>query len=180
MIPTLIDYFPKRRTKRPDWLHTTQVDELASVSTCIATGPDGWMEHWRHNELWVYDRPEIAWSVVPAENRPEFDLYAYHMFPLQIDDHDEEPFSIPQLSVEPMTTEFKRLGYDIVSRTAQTSFECSPLSCNRMAEHIPTNQYCLLDDCETALNLAKTFDGEGCEPGPYFITEVWRHTPNAV
>jgi hypothetical protein len=178
--PTLIGYFPKRRTKRPEWLNAPRVDELSSVSTCFATAPSGWIEHWRHNELWVYDTPDIALSVVPADARSEFDLYAYRMFPLQIADTQDEPFPIPALAVEPMASGFQRLGYDIVTRAAQTSFECSPLSCNHMAEHTPTNRYCLLDDAETAFQLARTFEGDGCEPGPYHIIEVWRQTPNAV
>ena len=177
MTPTLIGYFPKRRTRRPEWLSASQVEEVASVSPCFAKPPDGWIEQWRHNDLWVYDSPELAWSVVPAQQRAEFELYAYRMFPLQIDDTTEESFDIPRLTVTPMNTAFAPLGYDIVCRTAGTSFECSPLSCNRMAEHIATNKYCLLQDFETALNTAKALEGAQCEPGPYFIVEVWSDTP---
>ena len=101
------------------------------------------------------------------------------MFPIEIDDTTEEPFEIPQLSVTPMSGAFTRLGYDVVSRSIGTSFECSPLSCNHMADHIPTNKYCLVEDFQSAVDAAKTFEREQCEPGPYFIIEVWRCTPNA-
>ena len=51
-------------------------------------------------------------------------------------------------------------------------FGCSPLSCNGMAESIPVNDSCLIDDMETALAAARRFGVEQPEPGPYVIVEV--------
>ena len=56
--PTLIGYFPKRTVERPDWLMGTCVEEVCSVSTCIAAefdagggepGPYDVVEVWREN-----------------------------------------------------------------------------------------------------------------------------------
>ena len=69
----------------------------------------------------------------------------------------------------------QRLGYDVVERDAATGmlgFGCSPLSCNGMAESIPVNEFCLIDDLETALAAARRFGMEQPEPGPFVIVEV--------
>jgi hypothetical protein len=172
--PTLIGYFPKRTLKRPDWLKAAGVEEVCSVSTRVSEAPDGWIDHWRHNEMWVYDSPELAWSVVPETLRAEFDLYAYQMFPVEFAKGEQRPFAIPPLHVQPLSASFERLGYDAVSRSCGSSFECSPLSCNYMAEHVPTNRHCLVDDADTAFRIASEFEAGGCEPGPYYAVEVWR------
>ena len=174
MTPILIGYFPKRTVKRPDWLKSAGVEEVCSVSTCVSVGPDGWIEQWQHNEMWVYDTPELAWSVVPDSSRQEFDLYAYQLFPVAVDDGRQQPFQIPPLHVQPLPSSFERLGYDIVSRSYGANFEGSPLSCNHMAEHVPVTRSCLVADVDTAFQLARDFDVGGCEPGPYYIVEVWK------
>lgn len=174
MKPTFIGYFPKRTIKRPDWLKAVGVEEVCSVSTCISNAPDGWIDQWRHNEMWVYDTTELAWSVVSDSSRQEFELYAYRLFPVKFAEGQQQTFQIPELHVEPMASSFERLGYDVVSRTCGTTFECSPLSCNNMAEHIAVTRHSLVSDADTAFQLARDFEAGGCEPGPYFVVEVWR------
>ncbi|RYD83747.1 MAG: hypothetical protein EOP84_07430 [Verrucomicrobiaceae bacterium] len=180
MVPTFIGYFPKRTEKRPDWLSAAGVEEVCSMADCVSSGPDGWLNHWRHNEMWVYDTPALAWSVVPSETRGEFDLYAYFLFPLHFVEGREEPFQIPALNPAPLDASFHRLGYDLVSRWANSTFEHSPLSCNHLAEEIPVNRFCLIDDAQTVLRLASEVEAMGAEPGPYHVVEVWRQTRCSV
>jgi hypothetical protein len=172
--PILIGYFPKCTLKRPDWLKAAGVEEVCSVSTCISKEPDGWIDRWLHNEMWVYDSPELAWSVVPKAAQGGFDLYAYQMFPVEFANGERCPFTIPPLQVQPLPVSFERLGFDAVSRHYANSFECSPLSCNSMAEHVSTNRYCLVDGSETAFRIASEFSVGGAEPGPYYVLAVWR------
>lgn len=72
------------------------------------------------------------------------------------------------------TQSFEALGCDVVSRSTGSFFECSPLSCNRLATDRPVNTYCLLDRLEDALGLARRCEPAGCEPGPYHVLRVWR------
>ena len=76
---------------------------------------------------------------------------------------------------------YRRLGYDVVSRSCGSSFECSPLSCNGAAERVEVNEYCLVDDPAEPFRLAALFSRleEGYEPGPYFVVEVWRREGGA-
>ena len=85
------------------------------------------------------------------------------------------PRDLPALPQEPELLPYHRIGYDIVERNAAMGilgFGCSPLSCNSMAESIPVNEFCLLDDLELALAAARRFGTEKPEPGPYVIIEV--------
>lgn len=174
MTPTLIGYFPKCTVQRPDWLKAAGVEEICSVSTCIAEAPNGWIDQWRHNEMWVYDTPELAWSVVPDAARADFHVYGHRLFPVQFDEGQQRPFEIPKVDAALLPVSFERLGLDMVSRSCGTSYECSPLSCNHMAEHVAANRYCLVDDVDVAFRLAAEFEASGCEPGPYHVIEVWR------
>ena len=175
MTPTLIGYFPKRTMKRPDRLKAAGVEEVCSVSNCVSEDPDGWIDQWRHNEMGVYYSPESALGVVPEAARPEFDLYAYKLFPVVFTDGQQQPFEIPKLDVEPLPSSFECLGIDVVSRSCDSSnFEHSPLSCNYMAEHVAVTRHCLVKDMDVAFRLAAEFEAGGCEPGPYYVVEVWR------
>lgn len=172
--PILIGYFPKQTLKRPDWLKAKNVEEVCSVSECTSEGPDGWIDKWKHNAMWVYDSPELALSVVPETARLEFDLYAYGMLAVEFVEGLECPLEFPPINVQPLPTSFERLGYDVVSCSGGHCFDCSPLSCNHMAERVAVNCHCLVDSQDVALELAANFEAEGCEPGPYRVIEVWR------
>ena len=180
MTPTLIGYFPKRTLQRPDWLKAAGVDEVCSVSACVSKAPDGWIDHWRHNEMWVYDTPESAWSVVPDGMRGEFDLYAYQLFPVEFDEGQPQAFEIPAVRVQSLPSTFERLGFDVVSRSGGNSFECSPLSCNYLAERVAVDRHCLVADLDVACQLAAECEAGGCEPGPYYVVEVWRQRRDAT
>jgi hypothetical protein len=172
--PTLIGYFPKRLTEPPDWLKVLPIEEICSVSGCISQEPEDWIDQWQHNECWVFDTPELAWSVVPLPDRSAFRLYAFKMYPARFEHGQLIQIELPTLQVSPLPPSFNRLGYDIVSRSVTPMFECSPLSCNNMAEHHPVNRCCLVETEADGLRIAIEFSISEPEPGPYYLVEVWR------
>ena len=176
----LIGYFPKRTAKTPTWLKNPIVEEICSVSCCISEDPDNWIEKWRHNEMGMYESPEAAWSVVPDLDREKFELYAYRMLPIEFNDGAPAPFNVPLFDLTPLDVTFTQLGYDVVSNSTGNWFECSPLSCNHMADSVDVNRHCLLDSVERAIELAKRCEAEGCEPGPYYLLEVFRQGPKTT
>jgi hypothetical protein len=64
-------------------------------------------------------------------------------------------------------------GFDVVTSVTRNSPECSPLSCNSLANEIQTNSYCLLPDFDTAKRLIETRRFKNSEPGPYRIFAVY-------
>ena len=172
---TLLGYFPKERFPPPQYLLDHGVVEVGSVSLCLASGPDGWMEAWEHNEWGYYRDPHTAWSMVPGDRRSDFRLYAFELYPAEFDEGRESALPTPKLDIVPLPSTFRFIGWDAVSRSAGMEFECSPLSCNHMVEEIRVNEHCLVDFAE-ARGLALTADESGCEPGPYHVVKVWRHS----
>ena len=188
---TLVGYFPKRRTRlsppwRPPYLDqpnagfpiSAPVEEICNISDCVAPGPPGWREQEKHNVLDLYDNVDLAWSVVPAEVRADYELFAYRLYLVQFDDGREEPINNWwELAVEPMGSSFVRLGWDAVEGGNHSGFGCSPLSCNNRAGErgvLPVNRYCLVDTQQDGIDLARGFSISKPEPGPYCVVEVWR------
>jgi hypothetical protein len=64
-------------------------------------------------------------------------------------------------------------GFDVVTFYAKNAPECSPLSCNGMAEEIRTNQHCLLESFADAYDRLSSGAFNGAEPGPYRIFAVY-------
>ena len=166
-----LGFCAKRRMTAP---FAGQVRQIASVSECLAKRPDDWIKRWDFNRATCWNTEAAAWACVPAESKPDFTLFAYRIVPLHPLD-DLFPKDLPALPQEPDLLPYDRIGYDIVERNAaigMLGFGCSPLSCNSMAESIPVNDFCLLDDLESALSTARRFDTEKPEPGPYVVIEV--------
>ena len=38
-------------------------EEIASVSTCISSAPEGWIDLWKHNRLGFYDTLDLAQAI---------------------------------------------------------------------------------------------------------------------
>jgi hypothetical protein len=156
--------------------------EIASVSDCLSKRSNKWVERWDFNRATFWNSEADAWACVPDESKPAFKIFAYGIFPLLFDTSGiEEPVPIEQLfpgdmpELPPARPPCQRLGYDVVERNASMGmlgFGCSPLSCNGMAESILVNEFCLIDELESALAAARRFGVEQPEPGPYVIVEV--------
>jgi hypothetical protein len=168
-------YFAKVVAPTPGWLDVHGVREICSVSRCISCGAEDWVEYWRHNEFGWYNAIEDAWSVVPVADRPRYKLFAYRMSTMRF--RKGKPLEVPvpaDVHPDPISETFVSLGYDAVSKSMETvlGFECSPLSCNSMAEEIPANEYCLFATEAAAAASAQAFSVEEPEPGDYYVVEV--------
>ena len=102
-------------------------------------------------------------------------LFYYEIYGLQFDGKSWSSFSPsggPETSVV-LPREQQLEGYDVVTFFAGSSPECSPLSCNGLAEEIPVNSHCLLSTFDEAK--AHLEDGTllKSDPGPYRIFAVY-------
>jgi hypothetical protein len=197
----LIGYLPKRivdLTGDVDAPRYPGVDEICSVSECFSKSPPDWVDCWLHNtDTWLFDSPGAVWWVVPEVERERYRLYAYRLLPTLFHESGKETgLTLPEIKAVPIPASFIRIGYDAVVHLTEylrqarrligetedepdspLSFGCSPLSCNYMAEEYPVNRYCLVDDPDTALAMARDFATGNCEPGPYCVVEVWAQGP---
>ncbi len=165
-------YFPKRIAPRTDWLKAPLVTEIWSVSDCISEGPPDWVDKWQHNDLGLFDTPELAESVIPESDTAQYTIVGYRVWDRMFDDGKEVPLSATVPSVPGPAPGFNSLGFDAVARSMNSSFECSPLSCNGGAETFSTNKNCLFETLDDALSGAREFSCGNWEPGPYWVVEV--------
>jgi len=183
MVPA--GYMAKRVVGRPDWLTTERVSGIYSVSGCVSENFADYITFWKHNGYWLFDSPEV---IIRLAREHEIDLadtalFFYEVHELQFDAGEWTRFEPdPSFSSDVRVPESKAFeGFDVVTFFAQTSPECSPLSCNSLAAEIETNSRCLLESFEHARKLLEDGMFNNSEPGPYRIFAVysvaWSTTP---
>ena len=175
------------------WLSNPIVEEICSISDCISVIANG-DDIWKRNELGFYDSEEMAINIVP-KTIPTYELFGYKLFPFQFDKGKCIEYQFGSKAIENLS-QYTSIGFDVISKSSSSFFECSPLSCNHACETFPVNRYCLFENvdeafkCATQISLeiadakiTKRPDGimeyNGTwEPGPYYAFQVYRKTKN--
>jgi hypothetical protein len=171
----LAGYMARHVVARPESLSCPAVVDVCSASECMSPRPEGWMHHWIHNRLWLFDTPEQARRVVPSD-APLMTLFAYRIATVRYDAGREDEWEWPDVAPEPLSDRFESIGFDAFGKEFEmhsiVGFGCSPLSCNNCAPEWPVNSHCLLPDLATAAEAARQFSIEQPEPGMYYVAEV--------
>ena len=175
MIP--VGYMAKRVSKRPDWLKATQVIDIYSVSGCVSSDFTDYIEYWKHNGFWFFDTPEVIRGIA-QENAIELEgtsLFYYEVHEMEFDGEKWIAYGPdPSFHTNVVVLSSKRLeGFDVATFSCRNLPECSPLSCNRLAEELPTNSHCLFASFEEAEMNIKNGTFNNSEPGPYRIFSVY-------
>jgi len=177
MIPA--GYMAKRVVRKPDWLKVNGVQDIYSVSGCISKDFADYIKFWKHNGYWFFDSPEVIEQIAQEQS---IDLAGTTMFFYEVCEQefdDAKAQWCPYESNRSFTTNVHKpkkkflAGFDVVSSSQKNCPECSPLSCNALADEIQTNAHCLLPDFETAKRLVETGRFNNSEPGPYRIYAVY-------
>lgn len=172
--PVFVGYLAKIIEPRPEWLKAPAVDDICSVSECISKAPANRWQAWKHNEYGFYESQDDAWSVIASEAR-RYDMFAFEALCFRGLDGRIDSAKLACVAGQ-IPVDFEFLGFDIVTRSGDASMECSPLSCNRVAESIATNSHCLIASEELAIEALQMISapGFGAEPGPYYLFKVYR------
>jgi hypothetical protein len=177
MIPA--GYLYKKVAARPEWLKAGNVADIYSLSGCISEDFADYVNFWKHNGYWLFDSPEVITEIAVSAG---IDLSGTTLFYYEVYEYefDEDTKAWSEFPPEPsFTTDvrepaFKHLeGFDVVTFTARTSPECSPLSCNSLAAEIPVNRHCLFDTFDAAKAALESGLFRNSEPGPYRIFAVY-------
>src|SRR5208282_1038518 len=128
----------KRVSPRPDWLKSSQVIDIYSVSGCTSDNFADYIEYWKHNGYWLFDSPEIIRSLA-RENSIDIEgtsLFYYEAYELEYDGKYWRPYapepSLPTNVIPPPRMQLE--GFDVATFFARNLPECSPLSCNSLAD----------------------------------------------
>jgi hypothetical protein len=176
MIPA--GYMAKRVINRPKGFDHTDIVDIYSVSSCISKDFADYINFWKHNGYWFFDSPQIIQQVAKEHS---IDLTAtkffyYEVYVLEFYENNEWKSFEPDAS---FTTDVEKPvlknlnGYDLVTYSCGNSAECSPLSCNWLANTIPVNKHCLISSFENALQLLEDGKFQNSEPGPFRIIAVY-------
>lgn len=177
MIPA--GYMAKKAVTKPDWLKANGVEDIYSVSGCISKDFADYIKFWKHNGYWLFDSPEV---IAQVANEQSIDLvgttmFYYEVYGQEFDDAKEQwcPYESDQSFITNIRLSENKIlaGFDVVTSVSRNSPECSPLSCNSLANEIQTNSHCLLPDFKTAKRLIETGRFNHSEPGPYRIYTVY-------
>lgn len=162
-----------------------KLTDICSVSSCVNSDFADYVNFWRHNGYWLFDSPEPMRTIAAEEGieLSETTLFYYEVFENELLDDFRTWRSIkPETSfvtnVTPPASK-RLLGYDVVTFTGGPAPECSPLSCNAMADELPVNEHCLFESFEAARQNLESGVFHDCEPGPYRIFAVYVVTDRA-
>jgi hypothetical protein len=177
MIP--LGYLYKCVTKCPEWVKTPQVADIYSISGCVSEDFADYIQYWKHNGYWLFNSPaELALLAGNAGISLQGQkLFYYEAYELQYDE-DEGNWSTfePEPSfftdvVIPARRELE--GFDVATFSLGNTPECSPLSCNALAEKVPVNKHCLFESFDEAKTAVEQRAFDGSEPGPFRIIAVY-------
>jgi hypothetical protein len=177
MIPA--GYMAKRVARRPEVFKTARFDDIYSVSGCMSKDFTDYIPFWKHNGYWFFNSPGTIQSLATEHSIDitPCQFFFYEVFELEFDEKKKqwqafEPEKDFETAVQP--PDKKQLeGYDVVTFSVQTSPECSPLSCNYLADTIPVNRHCLLGSFDEAKQRIETGAFNNSEPGPFRIFAVY-------
>jgi hypothetical protein len=182
-----IGYFPKKNDyenpavmvdKWRDSLRAAGVTEIGSVSECIRSGPEGWIDLWKHNELGFYDSEDVVLTVIKG-HEDQYTIFAYKLYLVCYEDGETKTGGkmiarANQLNVTENLKGYQFIGFDVASCSLSDFFECSALSCNNAFEEYEVNEYCLLSDPALARRAHKEISAGNYEPGEQYLLEVYR------
>ena len=172
---TPLGYMLKRVRPGAELFPGGRIAAIHSVSGCISHPFGDFIPLWRHNGWWLFDAAEAV-EAAAAElgaDGGEFELFYFEGWPEQFDGAWSTYGPAPELAVDvEAPTHCRLLGYDVVSYSAGTGPECSPLSCNGLAGELAVNSSCLFDRFEDAKASLEAGRFEGGEPGPFRIVAV--------
>ena len=176
---TPVGYMAKHASHRGERLSAAGVLDIYSVSGCISKDFADYISFWKHNGYWFFDSPQVIREIAD-QNEIELAgtaLFFYEAYELEYDEAVNRWTTFASDIDIPTRVELPRWraleGYDVVTYSCGTTAECSPLSCNLLAEKLKTNHHCLFDTFE----MAKTFIQDGrfrnSAPGPFRIIAVY-------
>ena len=172
-------YMLKKVCLKPSWIGASAVKDIYSVSGCISECFADYISHWRHNGYWLFNRPSDMDEIIKQAgiDRSGLTLFYYEIYEQQFDERTKTwSMFAPEAS---FVTEVKKPtrsrleGFDVVSFSVGSSPECSPLSCNSLADEIKTNQHCLMETLEDARAALEAGRFDNSEPGPFRIFAVY-------
>jgi hypothetical protein len=177
MLP--LGYMRKRVASNSEWLKAKGVVDIYSVSNCLSNDFADYINYWRHNGYWLFDSPAVIDEISQTEHidLTGTRLFYYEAYEFEYDEDKEqwvafhpEPSFVTDVQVP---ANMKLEGFDVVTFSAHSNPECSPLSCCALAKDLAVNEHCLFRTFAEAKEAIDRGLFNNSEPGPYRILAVY-------
>ena len=176
MIPAR--YMLKTILPNPSWINDLGVIDIFAVSPCMSKHFADYIQYWRHNGYWLFNKPSDMDEIVSREgkNRADLKLFYYEVYERQFNEHNMrwsgfEPESFVTNVEKPANARLE--GFDVVTFEAASTPVHSPLSCNGLGDVLPVNARCLFETFEEAKSALEAGKFNNSEPGPFRIFSVY-------
>jgi hypothetical protein len=74
-------FFSKQIQLKPQAMNAPGVREICSVSECISSGPENWIQKWLRNDWGWFNLISDALGVIPPGEGSAYRLFAYRIHP---------------------------------------------------------------------------------------------------
>ncbi|WDI31119.1 hypothetical protein PUV54_14280 [Hyphococcus flavus] len=172
-------YMLKTVLFRPSWIKNHGVNDIFAVSSCFSKDFVDYINYWRHNGYWLFNAPADMDEIIAREgaDRSKLTLFYYEVYEYQFDNDEktwskfdvEQSFETNVVKSDAATLQ----GFDVVSFSVGTNPECSPLSCNSLADELPVNRHCLFRTFYEAKEALISGKFDDAEPGPFRIFAIY-------
>jgi hypothetical protein len=170
-------YLAKRVSLKPGWLRAHQVIDVYSVSGCVSKVFADYVDFWKHNGFWLFDSPEAIQNLAQEKSisLAGTTFFYYEVYEKEFDGKTWNAYGPDQSFTTNVAVPIDKHieGFDVVTFWGRNLPECSPLSCNGLAEEVPTNSHCLINSFDEAEVYVTEGMFNGSEPGPYRIFSVF-------
>jgi hypothetical protein len=170
-------YMAKQVSAKPSQIVPAHIVDVCSLSGCISKHFCDYFTSWKHNGFGLFDDPEIIRAVATdaSVSLNGTTLFYYEAYEQEFDGELWRPLSSGwDLKTNVLVPAKKQLrGFDVVTFSTGTAPECSPLSCNSLANELEVNTHCLFSTFEQAKTSLDQNKFTHSEPGPYRIFAVY-------
>jgi hypothetical protein len=176
-------YLAKKIGARPDWLASTCVTDIYSISGCISEAFADYVSFWKHNGFWLFDTPATIEDVArqAGVSLDGCTLFYYEAYEREFDREAREWNSFGPEKEFPVDVQRPRepvlQGFDVATFLMRNVPECSPLSCNGLAAEMVVNEHCLFATLDDAIAAIESGRFEHGEPGPLRVFAVYKIQP---
>lgn len=155
------------------------VKDIYSISGCISKDFCDFFDYWKHNGYGVFNSLAILAEVADQAgvDLSEMTTFYYEIYPYEWCEKSSKwqqfyPEECVKTEVVPPLNP-KLCGYDVFESSTGFGPECSPLSCNYLAQSISVNSHCLLPSLDVTIKHLEAGAFINCEIGPYRIVAVY-------
>jgi hypothetical protein len=172
-------YMAKIVAGRPEIIRSASIKDVYSLASCVSKPCVEDLEFEARNRFGLFSSRDKIFQLAEKKgvDLSQAKLFYYELFEQEFDEITRKwtAFELPSFDTMPIMKPAKRNleGFDCLNFSADLYFQCSPLSCNGLADKLKVNEHCLFPSLEAAKQSLESGEFDHTKPGPYRIFAVY-------